>query len=407
MAGPLTNGCSAKAVSFDWLDASWKRQTSLSFRPRHAKSSKKHGRPELGGPVIMETLLSQAEQLPGLLAASRSGLVRNWDPATLTRALSWGRFFRRLHGRLRAQPGLRAALERRLNRAGLLGVGHWRRCPELLALALLENRALPSAARHRFLRGLLAPAGGPKEEEEPFVHLLARRKAASQLLLLHLPPLAMTEEESDDAGGRDGPVAKTQAQLLLSRLREESHGEGGHDDVSPSAALLAQLPSGPTLYRAVAAALLEPSREVEARATLLPWLLGDQARLASFCRLLPAPRMALLCRRHPELSSPYLKLLASWGRHLVYDPLRGEWRTSGSEEEGQVPWHELRERVRCLWQDPGPPGSAIRTQLKQLKAQEGDFDVPGLSIWSDLLLDMETSASSAKETKCTPPPPGS
>lgn len=335
----------------------------------------------------METLLSQAEQLPSLLAASRSGLVRGWDPATLTRALSWGRFFQQLYRRLRAQSGLRAALERRLNRAGLWGVGHLKRCPELLALALLENRALPSAARHRLLRGLLAPAG--PGEEEPFVHLLARRKAASQLLLARLPPAS----GEPDAGRRGGPGVKAQAQLLLSRLREESdRGREG----SSSTALLEQLPCGPTLYRAVAAALLEPVGEEEARAALLPWLLGDSARLAALCRLVSAAWGASLCRRHPELSAPYLSLLSSWGSRLVYDALHGEWRTSGLEE-GEAPWRELRERVRCLWQDPGPLGSAVRSQLRRLKAQEGDFEVRGLSVWSDLLFDMETSASGERK----------
>lgn len=357
----------------------------MDGKTRGAESGQKRGGAVLG-PVAMETLLSQAEQLPSLLAASRSGLVRGWDPATLTRALRWGHFFQQLHGRLRAQPSLRAALERRLNRSCLCGVGHFKRCPELLGLALLENRALPSAARHCLLRGLLAPAGpgGGK----PFVHLLARRKAASQLLLTPLPAASRAPN-----GGHCGPEVKAQGQLLLSRLREErDRGREG----SSSAALLEQLPCGPTLYRAVAAALLEPTGEEEARATLLPWLLGDPARLAALCQLVPAAWGASLCRRHPELSAPYLSLLSSWGSRLVYDPLCGEWRTSGLEE-GEVPWHELRERVHCLWQEPGSLGSAIRTQLRRLKAQEGDFEVQGLSVWGDLLFEMETSASGERK----------
>ncbi|KAJ7344560.1 hypothetical protein JRQ81_000510 [Phrynocephalus forsythii] len=341
----------------------------------------------------METLLSRAEQLPSLLAASRSEVVQGWDPATLTRALGWARFYQQLHRRLGAQPGLRASLERRLSRAGLLGLGHWRRCPDLLASALLENRALPASARHRLLRGLFLPPSRPgEEEEEPFVHLLARRKAALQLLLLGCWPRGTGQP--DDAERRDGLVVKAQAQLLLRRLREESEAAGPKASWASSAALLEQLPCGPTLYRAVAAALLEPDGEAEAKATLLPWLTGDPARLAALGRLLPAPRVASLCRRHPELSAPYLRLLSSWGARLVYDPFRGEWRaSSGWLEEGEVPWQELRERVRCLWQEPGPLGSAVRTQLRLWKAQEGDFEVPGLSVWSDLLMDMETSAS--------------
>ncbi|XP_044282045.1 Fanconi anemia group F protein [Varanus komodoensis] len=331
----------------------------------------------------METFLSQVEQLPSLLAASRSGLVRSWNPATLGRALSWGRFFQQVHGRFQAQPGLRAALERRLSRGGLLG--RLKRCPELLGLALLENRALPAAARQRLLRGLLLPSAGG---EEPFAHVLARRRAACQLLQL-VPPL----ETSAATGPRATPPVRTQAQLLLSRLREESDGDG-HGGRG-AAALLEQLPRGPTLYWAVAAALLEPDGAVEATATLLPWLLGDAAHLATFCRLLPAPWVASLCNRHPELLAPYLNLLSAWGARLTYDPLHGEWRTDDSEEDG-VSCQEMHERIICLCQEPEPIGSAAWTQIRRLKAQDGDFEVRGLSVWTDLLLDLGTSASAKK-----------
>ncbi|XP_066496000.1 Fanconi anemia group F protein [Tiliqua scincoides] len=327
----------------------------------------------------METLLSQAEQMPGLLAACRSGpAVRGWDPQTLERALRWGGFFQQLHGRLHARPGLRAALERRL---GMLDLGRLRRCPELLTLALLENRALPAAARQRFLRGLLLPPGG-----EAFAPLLARRKAASLLLL----PAASPAEA----------LVRARAQLLLGRLREGPS--------PPSPALLDQLPVGPALYQAVAAALLEPGAGAEAQASLLPWLLqgGDPERLAALCRLQPASWAASLCSRHPEVRGPYLSLLAAWGSRLAYDPLLGEWKAaSGLEEAGVdpvLPWQELRERVICLYQEPEPLPSAVLTHLSHLKAQDGDFQARGVSLWTDLLLDLEASAPQRKPWRDPP-----
>ncbi|XP_061468250.1 Fanconi anemia group F protein [Rhineura floridana] len=349
------------------------------------------------GPVAMETLLSQAEQLPSLLAASRLGLVQSWDPATLKRALSWGRFFHQLHSRLPAQPGLQAALERRLRRAGPLSLSHLKRCPELMGLALLENRALPSTARYQLLRILLLPAAGG---EEPFIPLLARRRAASQLLLSLVPPTEASTAEQ----WKYLPV-RSQAQLLLSRLQEEGYKDGeGSCNISPSAStLLEQLPCGPTLYKAVAVALLEPGGEVEAKATLLPWLLlgGDPVRLATFCRLLPATWVASLCGRYPELCTPYLTLLSTWGSRLSYDPLHGEWRASGLEKD-EVPWQEMRERIGCLYQESEPLKNTILTQLRHLKAQDGDFEVRGLSVWTDLLLDVEKPASEKKLRRTLP-----
>ncbi|XP_042298519.1 Fanconi anemia group F protein [Sceloporus undulatus] len=337
----------------------------------------------------METLLSQAEQLQLLLAASRSGLVRKWSPETVSRSLSWARFFRRLHRRLGARSGLlRAALQRRLDGAGL-HLGHLGRCPELLALALLENGALPSAARGRLLQTLLFPDSQEEEEEEeeeekeggeetpsppPFLPLLARRKAASRLLLGHLGP--------EGGGGGGGPAEKAQAQLLLSRLKV-----GG-------SFLLEQLPRGPALFQAVAAALLLEPGGGEAEA-LLSWLLleGCEARLADFCRSLPASLAASLCARHPPLLRPFLGLLAAWGARLHYDPLRGEWRSSnGAEEEEEEEeagsWEELAQRLRRLAQEPRLR-SEVWAELKRLRAQEGDFAARGLSVWTDLLLDLE------------------
>ncbi|XP_054859581.1 Fanconi anemia group F protein [Eublepharis macularius] len=329
----------------------------------------------------METLLSQAEQLPSLLAASRSALVRGWDTATLQRALDWGHFFQQLHSRLLCQPGLRTALERRLCRGRRLSLGHLRRCPQLLGLALLENRALSSAAYQHLLRGLLFPGG---HGEGSFIPLLTRRKAASQLLCVHLAPPPEVSAEHWVT-----PQLRAQAQLLLSQLREEG---GGEDRVPSSLVLLDQLPRGLMLYRVVAVALLEPAGEAKARALLLLWLLqGDPAHLSVFCRLLPAPGMASLCSRYPELCVHYFSYLAAWGSRLSYDLLQGEWKVSGLEED-EVPWQEMRERVVCLLQEPEPLHSSIRTQLSQLKAKDGDFEIRGLSVWTDLLLDMETAA---------------
>nr|XP_060621817.1 Fanconi anemia group F protein [Anolis sagrei ordinatus] len=306
----------------------------------------------------MEALLSQAERLPGLLEASRSPAVRNWDPATVRRALGWTRAFREAAERGQRRRGLQGGL-------GLLGRG-----PALLCLALLENRALPAPSRERLLRSLLLPSGGA---EELLLPVSARRKAATQLLPAH-----------------EGSADRARAQLLLSRLREEE-GSG--------LAFLERLPCGPTLYKAVAAALLEPGGESQAREALLPWLLqrGGGARLEAFCRLLPGSRLASLCARHPPLLGPYFSLLASRGGRLAYDPLRGEWSSSSRGGGGpEVTWDELRERIRLLSWESEPLASAVRDHLRKLKGQDGGFEVQGLSVWTDLLLDLEKTGVEEK-----------
>ncbi|KAM3822879.1 coiled-coil domain-containing protein 126 isoform 1-T2 [Vipera latastei] len=338
----------------------------------------------------MEMLLLQTERLPSLLAASRSQMVQSWDPTTLTRALNWGHFFRQLHSRLRAQPTLREALKKQLKKRGLIRLSHLKRCPELLGLALLENPALPSTTRHSLFCSLIPATDGV----EPFISLLARRRAASQLLGLLEPPVKGIVGVEQ----WEGLPVRVQAQLLLSQLQGDRDGDGNQG--RSSSALLDCLPCGSMLYRVVAAALMEPGWEVEAKVLLLPWLLlGDPARLLAFCRSLSPRCLASLCAHYSELLASYLTFLSAWGNCLSYDPLHGKWQTSGLKED-EIPWQEMQERVRALYQEPEPLGSAIQTWLRQLKAQEGNFEVRGLSIWTDLLLDMEMPHFERKLNSC-------
>ncbi|KAM8807073.1 Fanconi anemia group F protein [Eudromia elegans] len=333
----------------------------------------------------MEALQAQVAQLPALLALCRSPLVRAWDAATLGRALEWAAFFQHLHGRFRARPRLRAALGRRLRQARgpALAFGHLGRCSTLLALALLENRALPPAACRHLLQRVLSPGAAA---EGPGLALLARRKAASRLL----PPAAPQ------------PRVRAEAQALLARLREQQQEEEAPEGLPWLGPLLEQLPQ-PHALQVVATALLggdEASGNEEgpiggeddgpAAAVLLAWLLQSPERLSALCRLLPGSLLAALAARHSQLSAPYLDLLIACGSRLLYDPLRGQWGSS-CLEQAELSWEELRERFECLCQAPAPLGGQACATLELLKAQDGDYDVPGLSVWTDLLAEVEKS----------------
>uniref|UniRef100_A0A8B9CMP3 Fanconi anemia group F protein n=1 Tax=Anser brachyrhynchus TaxID=132585 RepID=A0A8B9CMP3_9AVES len=326
----------------------------------------------------MEAVLGQVAQLPALLAVCRSALVRAWDPPTLERALDWGRYFQHLHDRLRARPRLRHAVGQRLRRArpgAPLAFGQLGRCKELLGLALLENRALPPAACRRLLQRLLQPPAARPGR----LALLARRKAASRLL----EPLR-SSTPPPSLGGPEPRVA-AEAGLLLGRLRDEPPGEprwlGG---------VLQQLPE-PRAFRVVAAALLllrqggGPQQEEEAGADpLLSWLLEDAERFAAFCQQLPGSLLASLAAHYSQISKRYLDLLSDWGSCLLYDPLQGQWVKS-CPDEGELSWEELRERFSCLCKGPVPLREQTQAALKLLKARDGDFQVHGLSVWTDLL----------------------
>ncbi|XP_053924516.1 Fanconi anemia group F protein [Cuculus canorus] len=338
----------------------------------------------------MEAVLEQAEQLPALLAVSRSALVRDWDPLTLDRALDWARYFQHLHDRFRTRPRLREALGRRLRR-GQLRFAHLGRCPQLLGLALLENRALPPAACRRLLHRLLQPPLQPPErplqpplQPPELLPLLARRKAAARLL------------PSPSQG-------QAEAQLLLRRLREEEEEEGEAAGLLSRA--LEQLPQ-PRAFEVVAAALLlvkqggdgeqggsspggiQATGNGSVAGLLLSWLLENTKQFSAFCLHLPGSLLASLASHHSQLSRSYLDLLTSWGSQLLYDPLQGLW-VKGCPDKAELSWEGLRERFICLCQGSALLKGQTQAALKLLKARDGDFEVRGLSVWTDLLMEVE------------------
>ncbi|NWS91907.1 FANCF protein, partial [Toxostoma redivivum] len=357
----------------------------------------------------MELVLGQVEQLPALLAVSRSALVRDWDSLTLDRALQWARYFQHLYDRFRDRPQLREAVGRRLRRSQpypLLGFSTLGRCPQLLGLALLENRALPPAACRRLLRSLLQCPGAGSGPEPRGLQLLARRKAAACLLALPRRPPRRSPGP--------GIQLQAEAQLLLSRLREERQEEvrEAAGQLRWLCGALEQLPQ-PRAFEVVAAALAVlkqgPGPEQaggrgrhgsgldghRASATgdgctaglLLSWLLGSQERFAAFCLCLPGSHLAFLAGHYSQLSRSYLDLLTGWGSHLVYDPLQGQWVKS-CLDKAELSWEELRQRFICLCQGSTLLKEQTQAALKLLRTQDGDFKVSGLSVWTDLLMEI-------------------
>ncbi|XP_026706487.1 Fanconi anemia group F protein [Athene cunicularia] len=271
----------------------------------------------------MEAVLGQVEQLPALMAVSRSALVRDWDSLTLDRALEWGRYFQHLHDRFRTRPRLREALGRRLRRGQpgpLLSFHQLGRCPQLLGLALLENRALPPAACRRLLHSLLQRGSG-----------------------------------AEQAGGRG---------------RDGSSLDGNQESAAGEECV-----AGP----------------------LLSWLLGNLERFSAFCLFLPGSLLASLAGHYSQLSRPYLDLLTGWGSHLLYDPLQGRWVKS-SLDKAELSWEELRERFSCLCQGSALLRGQTQAALKLLKGQDGDFNVRGLSVWTDVLMEVEESLRKEAES---------
>ncbi|EFB25580.1 hypothetical protein PANDA_001946, partial [Ailuropoda melanoleuca] len=344
----------------------------------------------------MESLLQHLERFSELLAVSRTTHVSTWDPTTVRRALQWARYLRHVHRRFGRHVRVRTALERRLR-------SQWRqkgasgsapvpglnfqalgRCDLLLPLRLLENRALGDAAYHYLLQQLFPGPGVPDADG---LARLARRRSAVHMLRFNGYGENSVFEES---------VLKTQAELLLERLGEvpKAEAEGPSRFLST---LWDRLPQNNFLKVIAAALLLPPSSprpqgeelELDTPKTpgeggqeLVRWLLAKSDVMAAFCHDLPVGLLTSVAGRHPEFFRAYLGLLTDWGRHLHYDLQKGTW--VGAEPQ-HVSWEELYGRFQSLCQAPPPLKDEVLTALESCKAQDGDFQVPGLSIWTDLL----------------------
>ncbi|NWT95550.1 FANCF protein, partial [Urocynchramus pylzowi] len=311
----------------------------------------------------MEAVLGQVEQLPALLAVSRSALVRNWDSLTLDRALEWARYFQHLYDRFRARPQLREALGRRLRRFQpypLLGFPALGRCPQLLGLALLENRALPPAACRRLLRRLLQqpPGAGPGPDPHGEAGEAAERLRWLCGALEQLPqPRAF------------GVVAAALALLKQGRGTEQA-GDGDREGNSSQDGCQASAAGDGCIA-----------------GLLLSWLLGNQERFSAFCLCLSCSHLAFLAGHYSQLSRSYLDLLTRWGSHLLYDPLQGRWVKS-CLDKAELSWEELRERFSCLCQGSALLKKQTQAALELLRTRDGDFKVCGLSVWTDLLMEV-------------------
>nr|XP_012590984.1 Fanconi anemia group F protein [Microcebus murinus] len=353
----------------------------------------------------MEPLLQHLERFSEVLVVSSTTHVSTWDPATVRRALQWARYLRHIYRRFGRHGRIRRAMERRLhNRWRLEGgfgsspvpgltnfqaLGH---CDILLSLRLLENRDLGDAARHHLLQQLFPGPGVPDTEEEPLqdrLACLARRRSAVHLLCFY--------GYKENQNLPEDSLLKTQAEMLLERLQEVVKAEAEGPSMFLSS-LWERLPQN-NFLKVIAAALLQPplpprpqeedlelggpKTPGEGGQELVHWLLGKSEVMAVFCRHLPAGLLTVVASRHRELSRVYLGLLTDWGRHLHYDLQKGIWV---GDESQDVTWEELYDRFQSLCQAPPPLKDEVVTVLKSCKAQDGDFEVPGLSIWTDLLL---------------------
>ncbi|XP_029107779.1 Fanconi anemia group F protein [Scleropages formosus] len=326
----------------------------------------------------MEAVSGDLKAVVHLMAVAQSDCVSCWEPRAARRALKWARHCERLHAQFHSDPGVRRVLEEQLVKAGE-GLGGWTltfpelaRCEGLLIRSLLRNPALPPSVTKELLG-----AGGCAHVHSalPYLEDVIKYRAATELLS-HLLESAMPMD----------PWIQTQGQMVRGRLDSillQGDSERLSRDLLDS--IMQDSAGDPRFPLVLAAAALSPggggsSGGRDATGAILDWLLGNRSQLLSFCRNVPSALLVDVAQRSSVFREAYYCILEDWGRSLRYDLHEAHWLPKSNSA---VPFDALVGHFRALLDSPS---LRERTEnvLREMKAADGDFDVAGLSVWSDV-----------------------
>lgn len=339
----------------------------------------------------MESVLQNLESTVELLAVAHTDHVTEWDGETVDRAFQWAQYCEQLHARFHTNPSVRAALESRLRETHQLLERTFGSCRRVtlsdvaqsrhrLLVALLKNPTTPQPV----LKSLL-DRFGLAEDAGQCVDLSALSACRSACQLLGDFTLSRKCESGLSVG------TQVQATMLLQRIRAIQSRPGNQAYASHLLdCLLEDSGEGQDSFLTlIAAALLSPdttSEDTGAQGFLLDWLEGRDGLLPSMCQSLPPELCTKLSQQWPTFRLAYWEILKHSASSLVYDVSGGLWMQPC---DTAVSFPTLVERVRSLWSSGSLLKDDTEEQLVALKEADGDFEVEGLSVWADLLVQLK------------------
>ncbi|TRY85865.1 hypothetical protein DNTS_011895, partial [Danionella cerebrum] len=356
------------------------------------------------GARLMEAVLKQLNNILELLAVSQTDRVRLWDRCTALRAFQWAEYCEQLHSRYHSSPPVRSALESGLSDANQrlqetfpshspVIFSELAQCQHKLLKNLLNNPSAPSFILEMFLDPK------PASQESPVSQTaLVTRKSAFSLLCRSLNRAnchgLATEPEAR------GSLLVELLSSLLTRSGNEDYGRTLLDSVMSDSA-------GKTgsFYDVIAAALLSGADEskLATQRFLLSWLQDHEARFGGFCSHLSPKLGAVLSQRSAEFKLAYWGVLKRWARRLVYDATESVWVTS----EGVASFNALTDRLREFFISGAPLKEETEAELEALREEDGAFSVAGLSVWTDLILQLSMHQEEDEERLGSNPQTGS
>lgn len=341
----------------------------------------------------MEAVLHNLECTVELLAVSQTDFVAEWDGDTVNRAFQWAQYCEHLYTRFHTNPSVCAALESRLCETNQL-LAHTFTAHRCLALSGLAQ------CRHRLLVGLLKNPATPHAVIKSLFHKFALAEDAQEGdPRVNLSDLSASRSACKLLGdftlnrkSVSGLSAGTQARgsMLIQRIKAiQSHSGNQEYATKLMGCLLEDSGEGQDGFLTLTtAALLSTDtmdEDTAAKDFLLDWIERRDGLLSSMCWLLPPELCTSLCQRCPKFRLVYWDSFKKSASSLMYDVSNGLWIQPC---DTAVSFPTLAERLKSLWSSGSPLKDETEEQLVALKQADGDFQVKGLSVWTDLLVQL-------------------
>ncbi|KAM4696607.1 Fanconi anemia group F protein [Rhinophrynus dorsalis] len=336
----------------------------------------------------MQEMLENLDHFIEVLALSRSVHVKDWDILNVQRAFEWSTYFRHVHHRFKTNDHLRNALESNLRSKNdqlssciknyqYIHFDDLTSGEEILCMSLLQNKALPKDVFNYLIAQ--SKDGGSQDARLCKLNHIMSQKAAAELLL-PIPSKISDQLES--------PIVVTQADLLRSSLENRIRTLEKDQQLTIVSDVLNGIPQ-PLAYHLLAALLISDGTSSSGiqdclSQLLLEWLLANDSTWTAFCSTLSCHLLSRLSSVYPTVATAYLDFLTKLGSSMEQDLACEKWVSSCPE----LSFTFLVDHFRCLMEYSDDLKAATETKLKALKMQDGNYSVPGISIWTDLLLEI-------------------
>ncbi|KAM9324005.1 Fanconi anemia group F protein [Gastrophryne carolinensis] len=343
----------------------------------------------------LKTMLENLDHFLELLALSRTVFVKDWDLVNVQRALEWASYFQHVHSRFKANSSIRNGFEDHLATKNQELRVHFKlyqdvcfcdlmKAQTVLCMALLQNNALPSGL-FKYLLEMLQESD-PKRTAPLCLDHVISQNAASELFQ-SLPLLTCDRSQNP----LDNPVLVTQSDILRSKLHRQLRGAEDGQRLSLVSDVLSRV-SPPLVYHLIAVGLqsgdfLDSELQNQLDEVLLDWVTSSEAAWIGFCGNVTPHVLSGIASRHFKFRSSYLDYLEKLGGGMEQDIHSGSWASTNP----RLAFHEFLEHFTCLFKGSDDLKQCVTTRLQALKSQDGGYDIAGVSIWTDVLIQINQS----------------